>query len=69
MSERCCFAIINGRDVYATTLELVDKCPVVIGTHTCPTSILDFPEHQGLVPVSSVWLYNPVESLSNVEKN
>ena len=26
-------------------------------------------EHQGLVPVSSVWLYNPVESLSNVEKN
>ena len=26
-------------------------------------------EHQGLVSVSSVWLYNPVESLSNVEKN
>ena len=32
MSERCCFAIINGRDVYATTSELVDKCPVVVPT-------------------------------------
>jgi hypothetical protein len=32
MSERCCFAIINGRDVYATTLELVDKSLVVVST-------------------------------------
>jgi hypothetical protein len=33
MSERRCFAIINGRDINASTLELVDKCSVVIGTH------------------------------------
>ncbi len=34
MSERDCLTVIDKRDINASSLELVDKRLVVIGTHT-----------------------------------
>ena len=34
-------AVIDGRDVNASTLELVDESLVVIGTHTSPAGTAD----------------------------
>ena len=34
-------AIMDARDIDASSLELVDKCLVVIGTHTGPAGITD----------------------------
>jgi hypothetical protein len=35
-------AIMDARDVDSSSLELVDKCLVVIGTHGGPALVLDF---------------------------
>ena len=40
MSEGNGFSIGNGRSVDAATLEFVDECLVVVGTHTGPASAL-----------------------------
>ena len=34
MGKRYIISIANGRDIYASTTELVNECHVVIGTHT-----------------------------------
>lgn len=39
MSEDDSLTIIDGRDINASSLELVDECLVVIGTHTSPAGI------------------------------
>ena len=33
--------VIDGRNINAATLKLVDKCLVMIGTHTSPAGIAD----------------------------
>ena len=40
MSEENGFSIGNGSRINTATLELVDECLVVIGSHTGPTSVL-----------------------------
>ena len=40
MGEGGGFAVIDGRDINAATLELVKECLVVIGSHTGPPSAL-----------------------------
>ena len=40
-SERYGFAIIDGRGFNASSLELVNECMVVIGTHTSPARVTD----------------------------
>jgi hypothetical protein len=47
MCEGYGFAIIDGRGFNASTQELVDECLVVIGTHTCPTSVLNLSIEKG----------------------
>jgi hypothetical protein len=41
MGERNAPTIIYGRSIDAATLELVNECLVVIGSHTCPAGITD----------------------------
>ena len=41
MCERGGFTITNGCNIDAATLELVDECLVVVGTHTSPAGIAD----------------------------
>ena len=40
MGEGDGLAIVNGCGINAATLELVDECLVVIGSHTGPASVL-----------------------------
>ena len=47
MSKRYGIPACNGCGIDATTMEFVDECLVVIGTHTCPTSILDLTVENG----------------------
>jgi hypothetical protein len=40
MDERYSFSVIDGRDIYATSLKLVKEGLIVIGPHTGPASAL-----------------------------
>jgi hypothetical protein len=47
MGEGDDLAIVNGRDINTATLELVDECLVVIGSHTGPASVLNLGVENG----------------------
>lgn len=47
MGEGGGFAVIDGRDINAATLELVDECLIVIGSHTSPAGTADLTVENG----------------------